>query len=107
MIDAAFGWQHEAFVDSAGKLNVCKKPIMNSVKVEEIEDKLREDMQEISIPGQKVVQAAFTRFRLFAMTEKGDLFVFKINLKIEKQDKDYIKKEKIVVQADIDLKTPI
>ena len=52
IIDVAFGWYHEAYVDKEGRLFVCKKPKMTSVKVEEIDEKLRDDMLEVtSIPG--------------------------------------------------------
>jgi len=52
IIDVAFGWYHEAYIDNKGKLFVCKKPKMNSVKVEEIDDKDRPDLKEVTtIPG--------------------------------------------------------
>lgn len=81
VIDVAFGWYHEAYIDHLGRLWVCKKPKLTSVKVEEIDEKDREGLIELSekIPGKpKVKQAAFTRQRLFVLTEKGQVYVFKI-----------------------------
>ena len=51
-IDAAFGWYHEAYIDNKGKLYVCKKPKLTSVKVEGADEKNREDLIEVNtIPG--------------------------------------------------------
>lgn len=81
MIDIAFGWYHEAYLDSQGKLYVCRKPKLSSIKVEEIDEKDRQDLVEISqyLPkGTKVRQVSFTRQRMFLLTEKGEVYVFKI-----------------------------
>lgn len=53
---------------------------MTSVKIEDVDEKDREDIIEVkSIPGNpKIKQAAFTRQRMFVITEKGDVYVFKI-----------------------------
>jgi hypothetical protein len=64
IVDVAFGWYHEAYIDAHGKLYLCKKPKLSSVKVEEIDDKDREGLLELNtlLPGNpKVKQAAFTR----------------------------------------------
>ena len=50
IIDAAFGWYHEAYIDSQGKLYVCKKFKLPSVRVQEIDDKDRQDLQEVKLP---------------------------------------------------------
>lgn len=74
VLDMAFGWYHEAYIDNMGKLYICKKKKLPSVKVEELDDKEREDLVEVSekISGKpKVRQAAFTRQRMFVLTEKG------------------------------------
>ena len=68
VIDVAFGWYHESYIDSAGRLFVCKKPKMTSVKIDSIDEKDRPDMVEVVLPG-KVKQTAFTRQRMFALTE--------------------------------------
>ena len=84
IIDAAFGWYHEAYIDANGKLYVCKKPKLPSVKVEDIDDKDRNDLVEVvTIPGKpKVKQVAFTRQRMFVLTAaKGEVYVFKIEEK--------------------------
>ena len=81
VVDVSFGWYHEAYIDHMGRLWVCKKPKLTSIKVEEIDEKDRTDLIELSekIPGKpKVKQASFTRQRLFVLTEKGQVFVFKI-----------------------------
>ena len=51
VVDLAFGWYHEAYVDGAGKLYVCAKPKLTSVKVEEIDEKDREGVIEVQVPG--------------------------------------------------------
>lgn len=89
VVDVAFGWYHEAYVDTKGKLWVCKKPKLASIKVEEIDEKNREDLIEINafLPGNpKIKQATFTRQRMFVLTEKGDVFVFKIEEKMPQLD---------------------
>lgn len=44
IIDLAFGWYHEAFIDSEGRLWVCKKQKQPSVKVKEVNDKERPNL---------------------------------------------------------------
>jgi hypothetical protein len=34
----AFGWYHEAYIDKEGKLFICKKAKMTSIKINEIKD---------------------------------------------------------------------
>jgi hypothetical protein len=34
----AFGWYHEAYIDKEGKLYICQKGKMSSVKINEIQD---------------------------------------------------------------------
>lgn len=105
IIDVAFGWYHEAYIDHIGRLWVCKKPKMTSVKVEEIDEKNREDLIDLSekIPGKpKVKQAAFTRQRLFVLTEKGQVYVFKIQETMPSIDLfDHFKKGLVQIQADL------
>ena len=48
VVDVAFGWYHEAYIDHIGRLWVCKKPKLTSVKVEEIDEKNREDLIDLS-----------------------------------------------------------
>lgn len=33
VVDMAFGWYHEAYIDKEGKLYVCKKERMSSIKI--------------------------------------------------------------------------
>jgi hypothetical protein len=100
----AFGWYHEAYVDARGKLYVCKKPKLASIKVEEIDEKDREGLIEVNafLPGNpKVKQATFTRQRLFVLTEKGEVFVFKIEEKMPVLEDmfDHIKKGNPQIEA--------
>ena len=36
VVDMAFGWYHEAYVDSKGNLYVCSKAKLSSIKIKEI-----------------------------------------------------------------------
>lgn len=36
IVDISFGWYHEAYIDKAGRLYVCKKAKMSSIKINEI-----------------------------------------------------------------------
>jgi hypothetical protein len=54
----AFGWYHEAYIDSKGKLYVCKKQSQTSVKIKEIDDKNRDDLIEVVLPGNPKVKQA-------------------------------------------------
>jgi hypothetical protein len=57
VIDVAFGWYHEAYIDSKGKLYVCKKSKLTSVKVEGVDEKDRTDLIEVNtIPGNPKVK---------------------------------------------------
>lgn len=49
IIDAAFGWYHEAYIDKEGRLFVCKKRKMTSVKIVEVDEKERDDLLEIKL----------------------------------------------------------
>lgn len=83
ILDVAFGWYHEAYVDSDGRLYVCYKPKLASIKVVEIDEKSRDSMIEIELPGEpKIRQAAFTRQRMFVLTEKGEVYTYKIEEKV-------------------------
>ena len=76
----AFGWYHEAYIDKQGKLYVCAKAKMSSIKIKEIPDGVREPLIQVTtLPrGAKVRSVTFTRTRMFVMTEDGRLFVFKV-----------------------------
>lgn len=70
-------------MDSKGKLYVCLKPKLASIKVVEIDEKNREGLIEITLPGKpKIRQAAFTRQRMFVLTEKGEVYTFKIEERV-------------------------
>ena len=58
----AFGWYHEAYIDSNGKLYVCAKAKLSSIEVEGLRDGDRADLFEVvNLPrGTKVRQVSFT-----------------------------------------------
>lgn len=62
IVDVAFGWYHEAYIDSKGKLFVCAKAKLPSIEVEGLRDGDRADIVEVkNLPrGTKVKQVAFT-----------------------------------------------
>jgi len=76
----SFGWYHEAYIDNKGQLFVCAKASVPSIKIIEVPDGIRETLTLVtSLPkGSKTRQVAFTRTRMFVLTEDGKLFVFKV-----------------------------
>ena len=46
----AFGWYHEAYIDKKGKLWVCSKAKMPSIKIVDLPDGKR-DLTEVKLPG--------------------------------------------------------
>ena len=70
IVDMAFGWYHEAYIDKNGKLFVCAKAKISSIKVKEVEDGIREPLVEVTtLPkGTKVKSVSFTRARMFVLT---------------------------------------
>lgn len=99
----AFGWYHEAYLDSQGRLFVCKKPKLTSIKVEEIDEKDREGLIEVMLPGRlRIKQAAFTRQRMFVVTEKGQVYVFKIKETMPSVELfDHFKKGLVEIEAEL------
>lgn len=49
-MDAAFGAFHEAYIDSKGRLYICSKKKMTSVKVEGEDCGERDDVAEVKLP---------------------------------------------------------
>lgn len=77
---------------------------MSSVKVEGVDDKGRPDLIEVNtIPGKpKIKQVAFTRQRMFVLTEKGQCYVFKIVEHMPKvEDIDHFNKGSLKIKADL------
>mmetsp|Transcript_39667 Transcript_39667/g.51982 ORF Transcript_39667/g.51982 Transcript_39667/m.51982 type:complete len:134 (-) Transcript_39667:49-450(-) len=69
VVDVAFGMYHEAYVDRDGKLFVCAKGTMHSVKIKEKPNGVRTLYRVESMPrGTKVAQVSFTRKRMFVVT---------------------------------------
>jgi alpha-tubulin suppressor-like RCC1 family protein len=61
---------------------------MTSIKIVEIDEKDRPDLIEVvTIPGKPAIkQVAFTRQRMFVLSEKGDVTVFKIEEVMPEKD---------------------
>jgi translation elongation factor P/translation initiation factor 5A len=77
-----------------GKLYVCKKAKMTSIKVKEIPDGHRELTEVTTLPAKtKVRQVVFTRRRMFVMSEEGKLWVFPIEEKAPEKS-DYFSRKK-------------
>ena len=78
IVDVAFGWYHEAYIDSKGKLFVCAKAKLPSIEVEGLRDGDRQDIVEVkNLPrGTKVRQVAFSQSRMFVLTERGEVFIY-------------------------------
>ena len=74
VIDMAFGWYHEAYIDKQGKLYVCAKAKISSLKIKDVPDGLRIPMTEVkSLPKSagRVRQVSFSERRMFVLTESG------------------------------------
>lgn len=80
VVDVAFGWYHEAYVDQQGQLHVCAKAKLSSIEVEGVRDGDRADLHKVdNLPqGTKVKQASFTQNRLFVLSESGEVFLYKV-----------------------------
>ena len=76
----AFGWYHEAYIDTNGKLFVCAKAKLSSIEVQGVRDGDRPNMEEITnLPkGTKIRQVSFTQSRMFVLSESGDVYMYKI-----------------------------
>ena len=48
IVDVAFGWYHEAYVDKEGRLYISPKVKLTSVRVEGIDEKDRPEMKEFT-----------------------------------------------------------
>ena len=83
VVDVAFGWYHEAYVDKQGSLYVCAKAKMSSIKIKEVPDGVRDPLIKVTtLPrNAKVQQVSFTRQRMFVVTQDGKLYVFRIEEK--------------------------
>lgn len=84
----AFGWYHEAYIDSKGKLFVCAKAKLPSIEVEGLRDGDRQDVVEVTnLPrGTKVKQVAFTQSRMFVLTERGEVFLYVVQEHLPKRE---------------------
>ena len=108
IVDIAFGWYHEAYIDKQGKLYVCAKAKMSSIKIKEIQDGIREPLTEVTTlpPKTKVRQVAFTRQRMFVMSEDGKLYAFVIKEKAPEQS-DILSRKKPQFMGELQLDNPI
>lgn len=76
----SFGWYHEAYIDTNGKLYVSAKAKLASIEVKGYRDGDRPNMFEVkTLPrGTRVRQVAFTQERMFVLSEKGDVYIYKV-----------------------------
>lgn len=88
IIDVAFGWYHEAYIDSKGKLFVCAKAKLPSIEVEGLRDGDRQDIVEVkNLPrGTKVRQVVFSQSRMFVLTERGEVFIYVVQEHLPKRE---------------------
>lgn len=84
----AFGWYHEAYIDSEAKLWVAAKAKLTSIEVEGVKDGDRPDMVEITnLPkGTKVKQVSFTQNRMFVLSRDGKVYLYKIKQHFPKRE---------------------
>jgi alpha-tubulin suppressor-like RCC1 family protein len=109
IIDMAFGHYHEAYIDKQGRLYVCAKVMMSSLKIKEVPDGYRDVTEITSIPkaAGKVRQVAFTRRRMFVLTDKGKLFGFAINEKSLSREEQMFAKNKPKFTGDLQIEQPM
>ena len=80
---------------------------MSSVKINEIQDGIRNFIEVTTLPkGTKVRQVAFTRRRMFVMSEDGKLFVYAIN-EIPPEPTDYFSKKRPEFTGELLLEKPL
>ena len=48
IIDMAFGWYHEAYIDKQGRLFVCAKAKMSSLKIVDVDDSIRNPIVQVT-----------------------------------------------------------
>jgi len=109
VVDVSFGWYHEAYIDKQGNLYVCAKAKMSSVKIKEVPDGIRDPLVKVeSLPkGTKVQQVAFTRQRMFVVTQDGKLFVFRIAEKAPSREERMFSKVKAQFTGELLIDSPI
>lgn len=109
IVDVSFGWYHEAYIDKQGNLYVCAKAKMSSVKIKEVPDGIRDPLVKVeSLPrGTKVQQVAFTRQRMFVVTQDGKLFVFRIAEKAPTREEKMFSKVKAQFTGELLIDSPI
>jgi alpha-tubulin suppressor-like RCC1 family protein len=108
IVDAAFGWHHEAYIDSEGQLHVCAKAKVTSIKVEELPNGERKLTQVKLPPGSgKASKVTFTRKRMFVCTDTGKLFSFKIVENARTQDEMLFHKSGPKFDAELIITDPI
>lgn len=107
-MDVTFGWYHEAYITKDGKLFVCPKAKMSSIKIDEIQDGMRQLVEVKSLPAKtKVRQVTFTRRRMFVMTENGELFVFPITEIAPSQEEMMFSKKRPEFTGEVDVEKPV
>jgi alpha-tubulin suppressor-like RCC1 family protein len=85
IIMVKFGDFHEAYLDKKGKIHICSKHKLPSMKLDGQDDWIREGMITLEIKGRKVEDIAFTQNRLFVLTNKGEVYVWVINYELPEE----------------------
>jgi len=82
IIIVKFGEFHEAYLDKNGKIHICQKHSLPSMKIQGTDDCQRSNMKMLEIKGRKITDMTFTHNRLFAITNKNEVYVWKINYEL-------------------------
>ena len=109
VVDMAFGWYHEAYIDIDGNLYVCAKAKISSIKIKEVPDGVREPLAKVtSLPrGTKVKQVSFTKARMFVLSQDGKLYSFRIEEKKPDRDQMMFSKFKPSMTGELIVDSPI
>lgn len=76
VISVKFGLYHEAYLDTQGKIHICKKYQLPSKKVEGQDDGLRSGFQLLEVEGEQIIEIQFTKNRLFGLSSSGKVYIW-------------------------------
>ena len=88
-INLNFGEYFEVYVDKKGKIHVCDNYRLPSKFLEGNEDTKRQIKYVLDIKGDEFIDACFTKSKLIALTQKGDVYIY--DLEIEILNKEQLK----------------
>ena len=86
IIIVKFGEFHELYLDKQGKIHICRKHKLPSSKQDDIDDNFREGMQTLQIKGRKIIDIAVTKDRIFALTDRKEIYLWRIKYDLPDQD---------------------